>query len=399
MIEEIQKHLASHNLDVRKIRDARFMDQKVTPDVLSIIGDCIINFVGSEPLKEFTVKDIWDSQYFIKNVKQIFNKPSATNPTTKHEYDKFIQQPLRMMAYSFLLNISKRGATNYYSINNYRIIEYISLKDRNAYIFLYYYITKVLRDSGEYTNFKHYKKLYEDRKLTHEDFDSLKNRFQKFMLGNTKINGVVEINRIFPKILNIFATQHNLPGTIKGYMSKNPFYYSDLMYNRKNWRDLKKDKNISRQEYYAEHDLFATEESAYSKYLVQKAMNQIRKMHSESEVKDQWSNGEATQVHHIFPMREFPQLGYYLENLIKLTATQHFSKAHPSNRTQKINKDYQLICLLAKADSIEKSLRKGEIYYRKESFIYCINTGLSASMLNTLSFSQIKTNLAIIYNN
>jgi hypothetical protein len=30
-------------------------------------------------------------------------------------------------------------------------------------------------------------------------------------------------------------------------------------------------------------------------------MNQIKKMYSESEVKDQWANGDATQVHHIFP--------------------------------------------------------------------------------------------------
>jgi len=127
-------------------------------------------------------------------------------------------------------------------------------------------------------------------------------------------------------------------------------------------------------------------------------MNQIRKMYSESEVKDQWANGEATQIHHIFPKSKFPQLAHYLENLIKLTATQHYTKAHPNNKTDSINTDYQLVCLLAKSDSIEKSLKRNELYYRKESLIYCINTGLTQELNFDLNFRQIKTELATIYN-
>lgn len=69
-------------------------------------------------------------------------------------------------------------------------------------------------------------------------------------------------------------------------------------------------------------------------------MNLLRKIQVESEVHDQWGNGEATQVHHILPKSQFPQLAHYLENLIKLTATQHFTKAHPDNKTQEINRDY-----------------------------------------------------------
>ena len=121
-------------------------------------------------------------------------------------------------------------------------------------------------------------------------------------------------------------------------------------------------------------------------------------MYSESEVKDQLANGKATQIHHIFPKSKFPQLAHYLENLIKLTATQHFTKAHPDNKTDTIDIDYQLVCLLAKSDSIEKSLKKHEVYYRKESFIYCINTGLAQSLALNLSFRQIKIKLVNIYN-
>lgn len=395
---EVEKLLNSKDYDIRKSNDARFMDQKCTPDVVCIIADCVMNLRESESPKEFIVQDIWDSQYFIKNVKAIFNKPSATNPTTKSEYDKFIQQPLRLLAYAGVLDIEKRGTKNFYKIANLPVLEYISLKDRNAYYFLYQYFAKVLSDSGFLKFFESYKDKYEKGNLTEIDFEDLKERFIKFIIGNTAINGAVEVRRIYPKLLNIYACENNLPGSVKGRMSKNEFYYTDLMYNRKNWRDVLKDKNISRQEAITESEQNVLTDTAFNAYLVQKAMNQIKKMYSESEVKDQWSNGEATQVHHIFPSSKFPQLAHYLENLIKLTATQHYAKAHPSNKTDAINKDYQLVCLLAKSDSIEKSLKKNELYYRKESFIYCINTGLSQELNFDLSFRQIKTELANIYN-
>lgn len=395
----IKQYLQQFDLDVRKSGDARFMDQKCTPDVVCIIADCVINFVGNDQNKSFTVADIWNSQYFIKNVKAIFNKPLATNPTTNSEYDKFIQQPLRMLAYANILNIEKIGITNHYNIANYEILEYISIKDRNAYLFLCDYLEKVLTDSGIFKYFQEYKLAQEKDNLDSDAFDKLKTRFQKFIIGNTNINGVVEVNRIYPKILNIYATQNNLPGTVKGFLSKHEFYYTDLMYNRKNWRDLDKNKNVSRQESEAEYDTLISEnENPYSDYLVQKAMNVIRKLYTESEIKDQWANGEATQIHHIFPKHKFPQLAHYLENLIKLTATQHYTKAHTSNKTKDTNIDYQLVCLLAKTDSIEKSLKKNEMYYRKESFIYCINTGLTQNLNMGLNFKQIKTELATIYN-
>ena len=103
-------------------------------------------------------------------------------------------------------------------------------------------------------------------------------------------------------------------------------------------------------------------------------------------------------MHHIFSRAEFPELAHYVENLILLTGTQHNTKAHPSNRTQQINKDYQLTCLLAKSDSIEKSLKKGEFVYRKESFIFVINTGLLVELSDKLDFGTIKTELTRIYN-
>jgi len=52
------------------------MDQKVTPDVLCLISDCVLQFIENGN-KEFTAKDIWESHYANSNIKDIFNKPDV----------------------------------------------------------------------------------------------------------------------------------------------------------------------------------------------------------------------------------------------------------------------------------------------------------------------------------
>lgn len=190
----------------------------------------------------------------------------------------------------------------------------------------------------------------------------------------------------------MYTAEHHLHGS-NGKIA----YYSDLMYNKKNWRDMDKDKTVTRQEAMSPEKI--EKQEVINAYYVQKAIALIRKIQTVSEVNDAWGNGEATQVHHIFPKASFPKIAHYVENLILLTATQHNSKAHPSNKTQQINKDYQLVCLLAKADTLEASLRLvGERYYRKESFVYVINTGLDADFSTSLTLGEIKTKLVQIYN-
>jgi len=392
MREEIKAYLNQFDLDIRKTNDARFMDQKCTPDVVCFIADCIVNTI--RPNQSFVVSDIWNSQYFIKNTRAIFNKPWATDSKARSEYDKFIQQPLRMLGYAQILEVTKRGNQNHYRIKNEDILDYIAQRERNTYNFLYYYFEKVLTDSGFWRYFLDYK-----NNPSKDTFNELKERFNRFIIGHTAINTTIEVQRIFPKILNIFAVENQLPGSEKGRVSKYDFTFSDLMYNRKNWRDLNKDKTITRQEAETE-TVDAMQQEAYNAYYVQKAIALIQKIQRESEVRDQWGNGEATQVHHIFPKALFPEIAHYVENLIKLTATQHYTKAHPNNRTQEICKDYQLTCLLAKADTIDKSLKRvGEKYYRKESFVYVCNTGLSVNIEITLSFAELKNRLIQIYNN
>ena len=393
-LKTISDFLNQFDLDVRKSGDARFMDQKCTPDVVCFIADCIMNL---DPQGEFVVQDIWDMQYFVKNASAIFGKPSPKNVTAKHEYDKFIQQPLRMLAYAHVLGMEKRGTVNHYWIANQEILDYISTKERNAYNFLYIYITKVLSDSNILKLFEKFRQACYKGSVTQQDYLELKDKYTRFIIGNTAINGEVEVYRIFTKVINVYSAENDIQGTEKGRLSKDIVTFSDLMYNIKNWRDIGKSKSQTRQEAASMEEI--SQQEAYENYQVTKAMNLIRKIQLDSEVKDQYAIGEATQVHHIFPKSQFPEIAHYLENLIKLTPTQHYTKAHPNNHTQTTNKDYQLVCLLAKSQNIEQSIKTvGEKYYRKESFIYVINVGLDAELSLKLSFADIRKQLRLLYN-
>lgn len=395
MRETITKFLNQFDLDVRKTGDARFADQKCTPDVICFIADCIMNII--QPGQTFTVSDIWESQYFIKNAVAVYGKPLPTNPAAKHEYDKFIQQPLRLLGCAHVLNVTKSGNSNIYTIADEDILDYISRRERNTYNFLYCYFKKVMEDSGMWRFFQEFIDKSKKGEANRASYMELRNRFIRFMIGNTKINTPVEVRRIFPKILNIFAVDNNICGSERGTLSKYPFTFSELMYNRKNWRDIDKEKSVTRQE--AADEAINTQQEAFNAYYVQKAIALIRKIHHESEVHDQWGNGPATQVHHIFQKSKFPHIAHYVENLILLTATQHNTKAHPNNNTQIIDRDYQLVLLLAKSETIEKSLKRfGDKYYRKESFIYVINTGLCVDWSSTLSFEDIRRLLIQTYN-
>ncbi len=384
-IEEKIKHLLkSKSLDVRASK-YRYMDQKVTPDVVAFIADCVLNLSSAEA-ENFSKNTVWHSSYFSKNVVFIYNKPDANNETMSSEYDKFCAQPLKALSYAGVLAEEKVGNENRYTVVDREILEYISLSDRNAFNFLRLYLEKVMKDSGFYGKFETYITKYKSGLFGPADFTDLKSSFESFMLGNTNINQVTEIRRIFPKILNIFAVADGTAGSRSGRVTEGRYLYSDLMYNATNFRDLGKLKNVSRQE---ADKVIETVES-YNKYEEAKAMAAVRKRHSpNSEVRDMYANGEATQVHHIFPRSTNIELRSTLENLILLTATQHNSKAHPSNKTATVDPAYQLECLLAKSDSIKQSVMNDDGFYSKEGLVTVLNTGLSFNVNANMSFDDI----------
>lgn len=394
MNDLILEHFNNYDFDIRKTKDARFMDQKVTPDVLCIIADCIIEFISEDNNKIFTANDIWDFDYTNQNVMDIFRKPSVDNINAENEYDKFFSQPLRMLAYAGVLKLEKKSNRNFYQIHNYKILEYISIKERNALNFIQLYLEKVLNDSNIFKFFSHF-----FAKQDKSSYWTLRNEYINFIIENTNINWNLEAWRIFTKVLNPLAFKYWKHWTIKWHLSKIPITLDELLYNRPNWRDIWKIKSDTREDHISKlwEDEFKW--LALYNYKMNKSKKLIKRLYQlDSELQDEFANWSATQVHHIFMASEFPEISYFPENLILLTPTQHLAKAHPNNNTQIICREYQLLLIIAKSQSIEKSLKKSENYYSKEDFVYVLNTWLQSSISEELSFSEIIWEVDKIYN-
>jgi hypothetical protein len=362
---------ASKNLDIRKNgNNPRFLDQKCTPDVVSFIADCILQLSK----QSFQRNDIWQHNYFVKNATFIFGKPSPNNHKAAHEYDKVILQPLDMLAYAGILEKRKNNRRkNIFILKEKSILEFISINEMNAFHFLYVYLDKFARDSSFYSYVSDFLK-----KQNADSFNILKDKFIKFLLANSQIgtrgsknNGTVEIKRIFSKFINVFAVYYRKQGTEKGHLSKGIFLMSDLMYNRLNFRDIKKLKNITRQE---QKQAKYSKPAVNRKFLMQKAIKWVKQHHKYSEVFDKY-HGQTAQIHHIFPKNKFPMISYYIENLIALTAGQHADYAHPNSNTNKINLQYQKICLHAKHNTINSELANGETPYNIFNFMFVLKTG------------------------
>lgn len=385
---DIKIFLTQHNFDIRRSRNARWIDQKCTPDVICIVADCILNFINTQENDLlFSSIDIWNHEYTVRNVGAIFSKPDTTSDFAKNEYNKFFQQPMELLAYAAILERHKLGNKNYYSISNKSLLNYIATRERNALIFLQEYIEKVLIDSEVFYLFTDF-----FQNQTQDEYTHLKNEFIRFTIQNTPINKEVECNRIFTKIINPLAFKRSARGTEKGRISRHRITFDVLMYNRDNFRDIYSDKpkNISRQQH--ETVIKSQPNPNYFTYMSQKAKRYLKEYNDKyrlgkSEVTEGLDiNSPAIHVHHIFPEAQYPKISGHLENLIALTPTQHYVEAHPSGNTNIISKDYQYKCLLAKAHNIQENLtlNSTNTIYEFDKFIYVLNTGL-----NTNEFSNV----------
>ncbi|WP_261545333.1 restriction endonuclease [Campylobacter lari] len=386
---EIEFFLSQKNYDIRVHKNARWIDQKCTFDVVCMIADCILQFVQNDQEKSFSTVDIWKNQYTIDNVVAIFSKPSPDDKKAKNEYDKYFGQPIKLLAYSGILSENTEHRPYTYQIVNFPLLEHIALRERNALNFLILYIKKVLKDSDLWSIFDDFFK-----KQTKDSFASLKNAFTDFTIKHTKINETLECGRIFTKILNPLAYINQKRGTEKGRLSKTIITQSDLQYNRENWRDQLsgKDKNIVR----ADHNYLT--ENKYNQYKIQKAKRIIRNFNNQyrngiSEVVQDDDKNLATQIHHIFATSDYPSIADYLENLIALTPNQHNLQAHPQNHTKEIDRDFQYICLLAKTYSIWENLTqksKQPTIYNFEDYKIVLNTGLETQEFTNIADCDFK---------
>ena len=393
--------LSQYDYDIRKSCDARWIDQKCTYDVVSIIADCINEYVENSNSEEFTVSDIWHSDYARENVVSIFSKP---DPELKagNEYDKYFGQPIKLLGYSHVLNVRKEKNRYYYSINNQEILDKIALRPMNSLNFLYEYISKVLSDSGLMQSFEDFFRIQ-----TKDSYKEVRDNFISFTINNTKINGETECGRIFTKVINPLAFKLKKLGTEKGRISKFVITLNDLQYNRSNWRDelSGKDKSVTRSEY--EPTVAQLQARALATYTVNKAKKAVRKFNDifnngQSEVCQSTELVKATQAHHIFAQSDYPSIADFIENLIMLTPNQHFSMAHPNNKTQYIDKDFQYVCLIAKSTRIHDNLTSdnADKFYDFDDYKYVLNTGLETdefSSIEYLDFASILDKIDYFY--
>ncbi|MDE8087865.1 restriction endonuclease [Erysipelothrix rhusiopathiae] len=399
MLYVIESFLEESDYDVRISGNARWCDQKCTPDVVSFIADCVINFSKTDYNIRFSSRDIWDFEYASKTIREIFRKPNTQSPLSQNEYDKFFSQPLELLSYSKVLTKYKVGNRNFYTVNQRAILDYIAVRERNALDFLYLYFKKVLMDSDLWGDFN----IFFQNQNQNTYFD-LKTKFENFTIKYTKINNKTEVRRIFSKILNPIAFKHNKRGTYRGRISKHEITLAELMYNRNNFRDIwsEKPKNVTRKEWLKEieRDInpdYYRYQSLKAKKFLKEYNNKYR--NSKSELDDEFSVGNATQIHHIFPESEFPTISGFLENLVALTPTQHLFKAHPNNNTSIIDKDYQELLLKTKALIIKENLMTDNIIYSFENFSMVLNTGFEyEEYINITNFESAMIVIQNYYN-
>lgn len=369
---------AQYDYDIRKSGNGRWLDQKCTADVVTVIADYIYSYVLEDGDGIFTTADIWHYKCAAENVETIFKKPGVEDKSAKSEYDKFFQQPMEMLANARVLTKTKRSNRNFYQVNNFEVLEYIALRERNALFFLKTYIEKVLVDSGLYPAFEDFFQLQ-----TKESYQTLKLTFSTFIIDNTNINGTLECGRIFTKVLNPLAYFKGSHGSEGGYLSKQVITYDMLMYNRNNFRDVYADKpkGVTRKEYAAAHPPKVNE--AYYHYRSAKAKQYLHLFNDQNRgrmtehLEPMHTADQATHMHHIFPEAVYPEICCFLENIIALTPTQHLNYAHPGNRTQEIDEQYQHLLLLSKAERIRENLTDATVerIYDFSSFLFVLSVG------------------------
>ena len=369
----LKQFLEKHSYDIRQTGNGRWIDQKCAPDEVSFVSECVLEYVRESGSQFFQSPDVWKSEFAVAKVQQFFGKPDPLIRSTLDEYNKFFRQPLKMLAAAGVLKENGRiNNTIQFEVANADVLAFLARNDWNAYTFLYLYIEKTLRDSGIWDLFA----TFLDQQ-TKKNFDEMKDGFAAFCKNYTPIRTTVEANRIFAKVLNPIACRYHKAGTVAGRMSPMNITFNLLSYNKENWRDMNKPKDVARQDYGKPNP------QPSAMYFAAKAMDEVKKFNRQfndgySEVLGKHSGGEATQMHHIFPRSEFGEIAAFVENIIALTPTQHFTLAHPGNNTSKVDYDFQHSCLLAKNETVRKNVLLGygtQGFYSFDKLAFVLDVG------------------------
>lgn len=346
------------------------------------IADFVLNYIDN--INEvFTPADIWHSDYAKLTIAETYSKPGTNEKTAQNEYDKVFSQPLWLFCYSGIIEDISKNNRHLYKVVRKDILEYIATNDIYALRFLQLYIEKVLKDSDLLSYFLEFFEVQDKNTFRH-----MKNAFIDFYHRYTPVQKEYEPKRIFTKVINPLAHKYGKHGSYRGNMSPYKITKADMMYNQDNFRDVYegKPKDVTRQDWLKEHPVdirygYFNQMLSHAKNLLKDNIEKYRSNVSELTqfIPEQNDNNNPTQIHHIFPKNEFPEIMHYIENLIALTPNQHFGYAHPNNNTQYISLEAQKMLLIAKTYSVKKNLESTEEVdiYDFDNLLYVLHVGWS----------------------
>ena len=417
--QNIIDHLAQYDLDLRKSKDGTALDMKDTPDIVSYIADCIMNFVDTHESSKthrkqisFTVSDIWFSDYAIKTAVEVFGKPAPDTPKAVQEYNKFFTLPIKALLYAKVLSATRNGRNYIFQVHNYELLEFISQRDSYAARFLALYFKKVLNDSGLYGVFEDFFEL--------ETIDALKKIRTEFValmfeygLKGQKGGSPLECNRTCNKVINVLAYYERKKGAFRGRVSDEQISLQATRYNDSNFIDKAKGKpkGITRSEYEGEARARARLEYDISraKRNVDRFNMAFNEGYSEAlpstittyaltgvDIRFELSAARqaATDKHHIFPVSNYPSISTYYENIICLTPEQHYNWAHPHHDTSVVNREYQYYLVLSKAEQIMlnvKYLVGAPDFYNFRRFTKVLDVGLDTDAFEKIAMNDFTT--------
>ena len=158
-----------------------------------------------------------------------------------------------------------------------------------------------------------------------------------------------------------------------------------MLYNQKNFRDIysNKPKGITRKEWRRRQDgEIPSIQIDLHKSL--RAMQFLRKYNVEyrngcTEVCKGKYIAKGTQMHHIFPRADFPEISFLKENIVALSPNQHFLCAHPDNDTHRINESYRKVILEEKLERIHENItdQRIETIYSYNTYVEVLNEGFN----------------------
>lgn len=381
--QKIIEHLEKLDLKFKKGKDIpKFCDQKTQIDIVECVSQCILNY---KEKNWFTIKDIWFAKFSVDHVYEVFRKPISTDKKSKKEFDKFFAHPMAFLSFFRVLVREKKSRTYYFTVANKKILEYISDNQNNSLNFMYLCFDFFLKQNLELK-----KEIDSFFKLQDKfSYQKLKETYELFIKKNTKIVNDNEPRRSFTPFLNLLAFKNKKKGTAGGRLSTDFIHRDELIYGRPNWKDIakKKPRGKTRAEWDIEYLELQDEEKALTTTEAD-AKKCIKKKYGE--ISEYSKSPGAFATHHIFPRSFYFKLCGYKENLIRITPDEHFTKAHPKNNTQKIDKKFQIELLKAKLNSIKISLDAGEDFYDLKLFIDMLNKGFKIDLPDNLSIDDLK---------